>query len=68
MSFEQKLIDAGVRNLRAFGYPECNSANILTDAVYGAFFESMLRDNKGKADRVDADIDSLLKKISEARQ
>ena len=46
---KDKLIKAGVKNLRAFGYPACNEQNILTDQIYKAFFASMLRDNEGKA-------------------
>lgn len=41
----EKIIKAGVRNLRAFGYATCDEANILTDAVYKEFFLQMLRDN-----------------------
>jgi hypothetical protein len=56
-----KLIAAGVKNLRAYGYPECNADNILTDRIYRAFFASMLRDNLGKAGAaVDAEINALL--------
>jgi hypothetical protein len=63
MMIERKLIEAGVKNLRAYGYPECDKDNILTDRIYSAFFASMLKDNKGKAgDAVDAVIDSLLAK------
>lgn len=56
-----KIIEAGVRNLKTYGYPNVDSANILTDAIYSAFFRSMLEDNKGKgADRV---INSLLAEL-----
>lgn len=57
----EKLIAAGVRNLKEFGYPEVNAENILTDQIYSAFFKSMLDDNKGKG--ADAAIDALLKEI-----
>jgi hypothetical protein len=58
---EEKLIAAGVKNLRAYGYPQCDKANILTDQIYRAFFVSMLKDNKGKAGAaVDKAIDNLL--------
>lgn len=65
MSIENKLIAAGVRNLRTYGYPECNESNILTDRIYSAFFESMLKDNKGNVDSIDAAIDRLLQKIAQ---
>ena len=65
MSIENKLIAAGVRNLRTYGYPECNESNILTDKIYSALFESMLKDNKGNGDSIDAAIDGLLKRIAQ---
>lgn len=58
---ETKLIDAGVKNLRAFGYPGADKDNILTDPIYRAFFSSMLKDNKGLGGKdADAAIDALL--------
>ena len=54
----EKLIAAGVKNLRAYGYPNCNKDNILTDEIYKAFFSSMLKDNKGHG--FDKDIDDLM--------
>jgi hypothetical protein len=42
----QKLIMAGVRNLKEFGYPNVDSANILTDYVFRQFFLSMLEDEE----------------------
>ena len=65
VSIENKLIAAGVRNLRTYGYPECNESNILTDKIYSALFESMLKDNKGNGDSIDAAIDGLLKRIAQ---
>lgn len=41
---KQDLIAAGVRNLQEFGYPHCNSDNILTDMVYSQFFRAQLLD------------------------
>lgn len=37
-----RLLSAGVKNLREFGYSTCNTENILTDYVFAAFFERML--------------------------
>lgn len=64
MTIEAKLIAAGVKNLKEFGYPNCNSENILTDMIYKRFFVSMLEDNKGKSKEVDAAIKSLLIRCS----
>ena len=43
---KSKLIAAGVKNLREFGYPQCNENNILTDEVYSEFFREMLNSKK----------------------
>lgn len=37
-----RIINAGVRQLRDFGYPSCNAANIMTDTVFKEFFKTML--------------------------
>jgi len=63
---KDKLIAAGVKNLHAYGYPECNKDNILTDQIYKAFFASMLKDNKGNGKDIDKAIDELLVTIGEA--
>jgi hypothetical protein len=63
-TIEKKLLEAGVKNLREFGYPDCNTTNILTDKIYSAFFKRMLEDNKGHG--VDKEIDALLKSIETA--
>jgi hypothetical protein len=60
MSIRTGLIEAGVKNLREYGYPTCDAESILTDPVYKAFFQSMLRDNKGHGKDIDAAIDGLL--------
>lgn len=46
----QRVLKAGVKNLREFGYPNVDTENILTDLVYKDFFLSMLEDNLGKGD------------------
>jgi hypothetical protein len=43
---ERKLIEAGVHNLKEFGYPAVTSKNILTDEVYSQFFKRMLEETK----------------------
>ncbi len=61
---KETLISAGVKNLKIFGYPEVDSKNILTDAIYSAFFKSMLEDNIGQAgSQVDGVITELIKEI-----
>lgn len=59
--YRKRLIAAGVKNLREFGYPSCNETNILTDQIFSAFFASMLKGNKGQSGELDAVIDELLK-------
>ncbi len=64
---QKKLIEAGIKNLKEFGYPDVNSENILTDIVYAGFFKSMLNDNKGQStDQVDGVINSLIDKIAQS--
>lgn len=58
------LIQAGVKNLRAFGYPSCDEKNILTDRVYSAFFRSMLIDNRGVSSTADPVINELLDELT----
>jgi hypothetical protein len=65
--FRNKLIAAGVRNLKEFGYPHATELNILTDLVYSQFFERMLKENKGHSTGVDQAIDGLLEEIAAAR-
>lgn len=57
------LIGAGVKNLKEFGYPDCNKTNILTDTLYQRFFISMLKDNKGHGAAIDKEIDKLLSEL-----
>lgn len=52
MTIKEKLIAAGVRNLKEFGYPGVTKENILTDYVYARFFKSMLDDHNGNAKEV----------------
>ena len=61
-----KLIKAGVKNMKEFGYAHCDESNILTDEVYGMFFENMLNENKGNG--VDAEINELLFLIKQNRK
>lgn len=46
---KQKLIEAGVKNLKEFGYPSVNNENILTDFVYRSFFKPMLEEDTNRA-------------------
>lgn len=45
MTARQKIIRAGIRNLKEFGYPDVDEKNILTDRIYSAFFLSMLEES-----------------------
>ena len=60
----QQLLDAGVRNLKEFGYPSVNTTNILTDQIYQMFFTDMLKDAKGKRADIDKAVDELLAEIA----
>ncbi len=64
-TIREKLVAAGVRNLKEFGYPTASAANILTDRIYSAFFLSMLKDNLGKG--VDKEVKSLIKEIEDQK-
>ena len=55
MSERDKIISAGVANLKEFGYPNVNAENILTDLIYSAFFKTMLEGNLGDS-RLDQDV------------
>jgi hypothetical protein len=57
-----KLIAAGVRNLKEFGYPDVTAENILSDAIYREFFKSMVNDNFGMG--FDADLQALLDELA----
>jgi hypothetical protein len=61
-----KLIANGVKNLHAFGYPHVDEKNIISDLVYGMFFDSMLKDNLGKG--VDDTINTLRSEIAAAQK
>jgi len=60
----EQLIKNGVKNLKEFGYPDCNEKNILEHSILKAFFIGMLEDNKGIDKKIDKVIDSLLKELN----
>lgn len=55
MTEREKIIKAGVANLKEFGYPSVSAENILTDHIYSQFFRSMLEGNLGDR-RFDQDV------------
>ena len=57
---KEKLIVAGIKNLKEFGYHDVNKESILTDQVYKEFFRSMLNDNLGNGSQIDKAIQELL--------
>ncbi len=59
-----KIIKAGINNLKAYGYPNVTEQNILTDEIYKEFFRSMLEDNIGKDKLADVEIKKLLTEIN----
>jgi len=64
MTVREKLLQAGVKNLREFGYPSCDEKSILTDMIYSRFFESMLKENRGHDKEIDDAIEELLKELT----
>lgn len=56
-----RLISAGVRNLKEFGYPSVDAKNILVDPVFKPFFISMLEDNTGQG--FDKQINALIAEL-----
>jgi hypothetical protein len=60
-----KLIKAGIRNLKEFGYPQVNETNILTDHLYSAFFDRMLEDHTGQGK---AEANELRKEIAKNQE
>ena len=57
---KEKLVIAGIKNLKEFGYPDVTKETILTDEIYKEFFKSMLKENKGNGSQIDKAIDELL--------
>lgn len=68
MDIRNKLIVAGVKNLKEFGYPSVNSDNILTDYLFAQFFKSMLEDNLGNGAAIDKEINGLLADIAKIKE
>jgi len=60
----EQLIKNGVKNLKEFGYPDCDEKNILKPGVLREFFQAMLEDNVGKDKETDETINKLLIEIS----
>lgn len=68
---EGKLIEAGICNLKEFGYPAVTANNILTDMIYSQVFKRMLEETKSEANpcfaqgaAIIASCDLLLAKIA----
>ena len=59
----EDLIRNGVKNLREFGYPDCDENNILKHSILKTFFISMLKENKGINKEADKIIDDLLEEM-----
>jgi hypothetical protein len=63
---KMKLIAAGIKNLKTFGYPDVNEKNILTDQIYSALFLSMLKENLGHGKAIDKEVNALIKQVEAA--
>jgi hypothetical protein len=59
----ERLLKAGVTNLKEFGYPEVTTETILTDPIYKEFFKEMLEENLGHEQRIDDVINQILSEI-----
>lgn len=64
-NFREKLLAAGVRNLKEFGYPTVDEQSIISDDIYSVLFERMLQDSKGRSRSMDIEINTLLKEIKD---
>jgi len=60
----KNILEAGVKNLKTFGYSNATTENILTDKIYKEFFKEMLNSNIGESSDSDAVINELLTQIS----
>lgn len=60
------MINAGVKNLKEFGYPSASAENILIDRIYSQLFKSMLKDpvNRSKRSDVERVRTALLEEIA----
>lgn len=58
------ILEAGVKNLKVFGYSDVTTENILTDEIYKEFFKEMLNSNVGESPDSDDVINELLTQIS----
>lgn len=61
-----KLIAAGVKKLKEFGYPGATTTNILTNPIYKRFFKLMLEGESGKG--IGTEIDALLDELSAGKE
>jgi hypothetical protein len=61
---KQHLLDAGVKNLKTFGYLYVTTENIIRDEVYKMIFVPMLKDNLGNGKQIDEVINLLLEEIN----
>lgn len=61
---KKHILEAGVKNLKTFGYSNATTENILTDEIYKEFFKEMLNSNRGESPESDSIIDELLTQIS----
>ena len=66
MKVRDKLIRAGVRNLRDFGCPDASPDNILTVPVFAGMFRHMLESDLGHGDAADRIIFDLIAEIDAA--
>ena len=59
-----QLVNAGVANLKEFGYPSVDKENIFTDYIYSAFFKTMLEGNLGDPAHDQSTLKELIDEIN----
>ncbi len=66
-----KIISACVRHLREFGYPNCNTGNVLTDLLYRQMARSMLTgtlEDTGPDSAIGRECSKLIQEIDQVKE
>ena len=64
LALKAAIIQAGVNNLKEYGYRTVSKDNILTTDVYKGLFLSMLNENLGSDAQVNKAIRELIDEVS----
>ena len=63
ISIQRRLTEQAVKKLRRFGFVNVTEENIITDDVYGLYFEKILLLNIGEDEETNKVIRNLLEKL-----